>query len=89
VNIAHHITHTRMCNHEACKLCQVYYFEYFTGLDANTYSGTSVHERLSSRTNRFTNKFSEKKKSRVTNTQAGNNGWRKAGSIGGRASVAV
>jgi hypothetical protein len=31
------------------------------------YSGTSVHERLSSRTNRFTNKFSEKKTSRVTN----------------------
>jgi hypothetical protein len=25
------------------------------------YSGTSVHERLSSRTNRFTNKFSEQK----------------------------
>jgi hypothetical protein len=27
--------------------------------------------------------------SRVTNTQADNNGWRQAGSIGGRASVAV
>jgi hypothetical protein len=27
----------------------------------NYYSGVSVHERLSSRTNRFTNKFSEKK----------------------------
>jgi hypothetical protein len=59
------------------------------------YSGTSVHERLSSRTNRFMNKFSEKKKSRVTtvsrvtNTQAGNNGWRQAGSISGRASVVV
>jgi hypothetical protein len=31
------------------------------------YSGTSVHERLSLRTNRFTNKFSEQKPSRVTN----------------------
>jgi hypothetical protein len=27
--------------------------------------------------------------SRVTNTQAGNNGWRQAGSSGGRESVAV
>jgi hypothetical protein len=77
----------------------------------------SVHERLSSRTNRFTNAshheqigsrtplttkksvheliFRKKKSrvkngvSRVTNTQAGNNGWRQAGSIGGTASVAV
>jgi hypothetical protein len=55
------------------------------------YSGTSVHERLSSRTN-----FPKKKKrigsrtvSRVTNTEAGNNGWRQVGSIGGRVSVAV
>jgi hypothetical protein len=31
------------------------------------YRGTSVHERLSSRTNHFTNKFSGEKKSRVTN----------------------
>jgi hypothetical protein len=34
---------------------------------ARIYSGTSVHERLSSRTNRFMNKFSEQKTSRVTN----------------------
>jgi hypothetical protein len=36
-------------------------------LDSYMYSGTSVHERLSSRTNRFTKKFSERKTSRVTN----------------------
>jgi hypothetical protein len=37
------------------------------GLIVWEYSGTSVHERLSLRTNRFTNKFSEQKTSRVTN----------------------
>jgi hypothetical protein len=36
------------------------------------YSGTSGHERLSSRTNRFTNKFSEQKTSRVTNGVSSN-----------------
>jgi hypothetical protein len=36
------------------------------------YSGTSVHERLSSRTNRFTNKFSEQKTSRITNGVSSN-----------------
>jgi hypothetical protein len=86
------------------------FLSYFFPLDM-LYSGISVHERLSSRTpvitnashqerlsprtNRFTNKFSEQKSlglrtvSQVTNTQATNNGWRQAGSIGGRASVAV
>jgi hypothetical protein len=38
------------------------------------YSETSVHERPCSRTIRFTNKFSEKKQSRMTNTEAGNSG---------------
>jgi hypothetical protein len=38
------------------------------------YSGTSVHERPCSRKIRFTNKFSEQKSSRITNTQAGNIG---------------
>jgi hypothetical protein len=37
------------------------------GLIVWEYSETSVHERLSSRTNRLTNKFSEQKTSRVTN----------------------
>jgi len=36
VNIAHHITHTRMCHHETCKFCQLYCFEGFAGLDAST-----------------------------------------------------
>jgi hypothetical protein len=36
------------------------------------YSGTSVYERLSSRKNRFTNKFSEQKPSRMTNGVSSN-----------------
>jgi hypothetical protein len=54
------------------------------------FTNASHHEQIGSRTN-----FPEKKLlgwrtvSRVTNTQADNNGWRQAGSIGGRASVAV
>jgi hypothetical protein len=37
VNIAHHITHKRMCYHETCKFCQLYCFEDFAGLDASTF----------------------------------------------------
>jgi hypothetical protein len=65
------------------------------GIEGVKYSGTSVHERHQSGTNRFTNKFSEQKTSWLTKgvsingTQDGNNGKRQAGSIGGRASVAV
>ena len=36
-------------------------------LSSGIYTGTSVHERLCSRTIRFTNKFSEQKTSRMTN----------------------
>jgi hypothetical protein len=36
------------------------------------YSGTSVHECLSSQTYQFTNKFAEKKKSQVTNGVSSN-----------------
>jgi hypothetical protein len=36
------------------------------------YSGTSIHECLSSRTNRFTNKFSKQKKSQVMNSVSSN-----------------
>jgi hypothetical protein len=60
----------------------------------NRFTNASFHEQISSRTPLFTNKFSEQKTcrltvSRVTNMQAGNNIWRQAGSIGGRASAAV
>jgi hypothetical protein len=54
-----------------------------------------IQWNLGSRTPLITNKFSEKKSLgwqtlfRVTNTQAGNNGWQQAGSIGGTASVTV
>jgi hypothetical protein len=48
----------------------------------------SHHEQIGSRIN-FPNKklLGWRTVCRVTNTQTGNNGWRQAGSIGGRASV--
>jgi hypothetical protein len=61
-----HNTHT----HYRCDLQSLYVFfvkESRSKIDNSNYCRTSVHERLSSRTNRFTNKFSEQKTSRVTN----------------------
>jgi hypothetical protein len=56
------------------------------------YSGTSVHERPCSRTIRFTNKFSEQKTSRMTNSVSNyeHESWqqRQAESIGAGVSVA-
>jgi hypothetical protein len=43
-----------------------------TDCHKKVYSETSVHERLSSRTNQFTNKYSEQKTSRVTNGVSSN-----------------
>jgi len=60
----------RVCNINdrlVCVLCNVVssFFILWTVIVLHTYSQTSVHERLGSRTVRFTNKFSEHKASRM------------------------
>jgi hypothetical protein len=53
------------------------------------FTNASHHEQIGSRTNLPKKKVSGDERCRITNTQAGNNGWLQTGSIGGRASVAV
>jgi hypothetical protein len=87
----------KTCFSSNCVLRRVSVFitRHIAAVNPRRKTNFEIQWNLGSRTPLITNKsvqeqiFRKKKTSRVTNTQAGNNGWRQGGSIGGRASVAV